>query len=634
MPYFERLQQLLLTEQNEDRRQFQAQIERFATAERRSLGLTWYPVAIRGSELNQADYVTVEFERTTHQDIHHQFRFGSQAALFSNHDAENDRIVGTVAHVSKNNIKINFKTDELPDWSRMGKLGIDVLFDENSYKEMFNAIKDAEAGLLNGKNNLISILVGNQNPEFSPIHFDYTNVHLNESQNRAVSTILQARHLAIVHGPPGTGKTTTLIEAIKALVKQKPNEKILVCAPSNTAVDLLCKKLHLQHINVVRIGNPTKVNDYTLALTLDNKVANHEAMRDVKKLKKQASEYKSMAHKYKRNFGKDERDQRKLLFEEAYKILKDADKIEQFLIADVLDKAQVVATTLVGANQYSVKGNKYDTIIIDEAGQALEPACWIPILKANKVVLAGDHCQLPPTIKSNEAIKELSITLLEKSIKNHPSAVVLLEEQYRMHHHIMQFSSDVFYDGKLKAHATVAKSKLNIDWNAFTYIDTAGCSFEEKMEGTSLTNPDEAAFLIQILTQIGEALTKTYASDKLPSIGVVSPYKKQVDLLNTYFIESNDLKKIAANTSINTIDSFQGQERDIMLLSMTRSNAKGEIGFLADIRRMNVAMTRAKKILIIIGDSSTLSYHSFYKKLVTYAESIHAYKSAWELMDV
>lgn len=631
MQYFEKLANLLTTEQNEDRVQYQAQLERHSTAERRALGLAWYPVAIRGTDINQADYLTVELERTTHHDIVHQFRNGSQVALFSNHDAETDRINGTVTHIYRNTIKINFKTDELPDWSRLGKLGIDVLFDENSYKEMFMALKNAAEMV--SKNELIQVLIGEKPVEFGELHYEFKNKLLNESQNKAVENILKARHLAIVHGPPGTGKTTTIIQSIKALLKHHPDQQILVCAPSNTAVDLLCEKLNENQVKVVRIGNPARINDNTLALTLDNKVAEHDAMKDVKRLKKQAQEYKNMAHKYKRNFGRDEREQRKLLFEEAFKIIKDADKIEQFLVEDVLSKAQVIASTLVGSNQYLVKNAKYHTLIIDEAGQALEPACWIPILKAQKVILAGDHCQLPPTIKSNEAMKELSNTLFEKCIHIHPNSVVLLEEQYRMHQQIMGYSSQIFYQNKLKAHASVADRKLISEQPPILYIDTAGCGFDEKLEGTSVTNPEEAAFTIKVLIQNIEELKNHYSIDNFPTIGLISPYKKQVELLKEYFANASQLQAFAPFVTINTIDSFQGQERDMMYISMTRSNTKGEIGFLSDIRRMNVAMTRARKSLVVIGDSATLSSSLFYKNFISYAESLDAYKSAWELME-
>jgi ATP-dependent RNA/DNA helicase IGHMBP2 len=282
-----------------------------------------------------------------------------------------------------------------------------------------------------------------------------------------------------VHGPPGTGKTTTLVQAIKAL-HQLDRQKILVVAPSNTAVDLLSEKLSEEGLNVVRVGNPVRVSERLTSLTLDSKMAGHSAIKDVKALKKQANEYKNMAHKYKRQFGKAERDQRKALFDEAHRIMKEVGSMEQYVIDDVLNKAQVITATLVGANHHTVRNLKYKTVVIDEAGQALEPACWIPILKGEKVVLAGDHFQLSPTIKSSEAAKNgLSTTLLEKCAAMHPESVILLEEQYRMNEAIMGFSSKIFYQNRLKAHESVAHHLLFPGDTPLAFIDTAGCGFDE-----------------------------------------------------------------------------------------------------------------------------------------------------------
>jgi predicted DNA helicase len=356
-------------------------------------------------------------------------------------------------------------------------------------------------------------------------------------------------------------------------------------------------------------------------------MAEHSYVKDVKKLKKQASEYKNMAHKYKRSFGKAERDQRKALFDEAHKIMREVDKTEQFIIDDLVAKAQVITATLVGSNHYTIRDVKFNSVVIDEAGQALEPACWIPILKAQKVIMAGDHLQLSPTIKSNEAARAgLGITLLEKCVALYPEAVTLLEEQYRMNETIMGFSSKEFYDGRLKAHASVAHRLLFPGDMPFTFIDTAGCGFDEKLEGTSSVNPEEAVFLVKHLTQLAEELS----TDTFPTIAVISPYKEQIRILQELAAASEILKSFSDKISINTIDSFQGQERDVVYISMTRSNTDGDIGFLSDIRRMNVAITRAKKKLVIIGDSSTLGNFAFYADLIKYAEGVNGYKSAWE----
>ena len=633
MAYFDDLLALLKIEREADLLAYQKLTHSASVAERRANGLTWYPIAIRGTEMSRGDYISVEMERTTHQELSHQLRFGASAALFSNHDPK-DRIEGTITHQSGNKIKIQFRSEELPDWSRDGKLGLDVLFDNNSYDEMQHALKQAalsEANSPAGK--LVKILIGLAKPSFREIQ-QYSIPSLNEVQQLAVNQILSAEALSIVHGPPGTGKTTTLIQAVKALLKQE-KQQILVVAPSNTAVDLLTEKLAEQGMEVLRIGNPSRVSERLQELTLESKMALHGEMKLIKALKKQAAEYKNMAHKYKRNFGKAEKEQRKALFDEAYKIMKEVTKTEQYIMDDVLSKTQIVTATLVGANHHTVRKLNYKTVIIDEAGQALEPACWIPILKAEKVIFAGDHCQLSPTIKSTEAAnKGLHHTLFEKLVTLYPQAVTLLQEQYRMHQSIMGYSSKVFYQDQLKAHVSVAERRLFESDKPLSFIDTAGCSFGEKLEGTSVSNPDEAQFLFRQLSKlIGELATK-YAPEQFPSIAVISPYKQQVLHLQELLRESPELQSYVKNISVNTIDSFQGQERDIVYISMTRSNAEGTIGFLSDIRRMNVAMTRAKKKLVVIGDSATLSRLPFYADFIAYAEEENAYQSAWEFADL
>ncbi len=636
MDYFKKLLELLKVEREEDHHQYRKLTEQTSVSERRANGLTWYPVAIRGNEMSRGDYLTVELERTTHQDISHQFRFGMPAVFFGNHDSKNDRVEGTVTHVNANRLKITLRTDELPDWTRDGKLGIDVLFDDNSYEEMQSALKQAMAVNSKGVNDsitrLVQILTGEKEPTFQEQTFQVPISKLNSSQQSAVHKILNANELAIVHGPPGTGKTTTLVQAIKALIK-RDNQKILVVAPSNTAVDLLSEKLHEEGLNVLRVGNPNRVTERLMSLTLDSKMAEHPHMKESKRLKKQAQEFKNMAHKYKRNFGKSERDQRKLLFDEAHKIMKEVGNTEQYIIDDLVAKAQVITATLVGANHYTVRDVRYHTVVIDEAGQALEPACWIPVLKGQKVILAGDHCQLSPTIKSDTAARSgLSTTLLEKCVEAHPEAVTLLEEQYRMNEQIMGYSSQIFYQNKLKAHASVAQRLLFANDKPVLFIDTAGCGFEEKLEGTSSTNPEEAALLLKHLTQLALQWNAQNRNENFPSIAIISPYKQQIQVLNEQLFHVPELQPYLSNISANTVDSFQGQERDIVYISMTRSNQEGNIGFLADIRRMNVAMTRARKKLVVVGDSATLAQFPFYADFILYTESIDAYQSAWELI--
>jgi ATP-dependent RNA/DNA helicase IGHMBP2 len=633
MDYFKKLLELLKTERDADRQSYLKLTEQASVTERRASGLTWYPIAIRGSEMSRGDYLTVETERTTHHDIAHQLRFGMPAVLFSNHDPKNHRVEGVISHQNGNRLKITLRTDELPEWSRDGKLGIDVLFDDNSYDEMNSAVKAAAAVAEKPEGMLVRILTGEKAPTFNDSLDPYKSSRLNISQQNAVNRILSANELAVVHGPPGTGKTTTLVQAIKALVK-KDRKQILVVAPSNTAVDLLSEKLHEEGLNVLRVGNPVRVSERLTSLTLDSKMNEHAHIKEARKLKKQAGEFKNMAHKYKRNFGKAERDQRKALFDEAHRIMKEVGNTEQYIIDDLVSKAQVITATLVGANHYSVRNVQYGTVVIDEAGQALEPACWIPIMKAEKVVLAGDHFQLAPTVKSADAARDgLSTTLLEKVALLHPEALVLLDEQYRMNQAIMGYSSVVFYANKLKANPSVANHLLFEGDSPLAFIDTAGCGFDEKLEGTSSTNPEEAAFLFKHLNQFVAGLQHRSGADKLPTIAVISPYKQQIEQLKAQLSHFPELQKYGDRISVNTIDSFQGQERDIVYISMTRSNTSNEIGFLSDVRRMNVAMTRARKKLVVIGDSATLAQLPFYADFITYAEGLQAYQSAWEFVD-
>ena len=631
MEYFEALQAALKIERDEDFRQYQVLTERVPVATRRANGLSWYPVAIRATELSRGDYMNVEFERTTNHELSHQFRFGAAIALFSNHDRE-DRLEGTITNISGNRCKISFRVDELPDWSKDGKLGLDLLFDNNSYNEMERAIKAASDMINSPKANdegLVTLLTGIRRPVFNTATYTYPIPLLNSKQQEAVQKILTAEDLAIVHGPPGTGKTTTIVHAIQALLK-KDQQQILVVAPSNTAVDLLTEKLSEKGIDVLRIGNPARVSQRLQSLTMDSKMSAHTQTKEIKALRKQAAEFKNMAHKYKRNFGRAEQEQRKALFNEAHKIMKEVEQHEQYISDQVISSAEVITATLVGANHFTIRDRKFAAVFIDEAGQALEPACWIAILKTRKLILAGDHCQLPPTIKSREAAsKGLSITLMEKAVQRYPEAVTLLEEQYRMHTDIMTFSSRIFYEARLRANESVAGRTLFSGDEPFTFIDTSGCGFDEKQEENSISNEEEALFLLRHLKTYVNAINDHFKSAEFPSIGVISPYQEQVKTLTQLFEADEAFQTCRQNIAINTIDSFQGQERDIIYISLTRSNTSQQIGFLADIRRINVAMTRAKAKLVIIGDGSTLSKSPFYLDLMKYAEEIGAYHSAW-----
>ncbi len=632
MDYFKKLVNLLKMERESDKEAYLKQTANSSVTERRAAGLVWYPISIAGTEPSRGDYLTVSVERPSHQEISHQLRFGAQTVLFSNHNAQIDRVEGIISYQYNNQLKINIYTDELPEWCKNGKLGIELLFDDNTYNDMFATLKTADTLYKDSKEgNIVKVLTGINAPSFNKILTPQIIDGLNNIQQAAVNKILSANELAIIHGPPGTGKTTTLVKAIGQIAV---NEQVLVVAPSNAAVDLLSEKLSEEGLRVLRIGNPVRISNSLTELTLDYQTSVHPYMKECKKLKKQASEYKNLAHKYKRSFGKAERDQRKALFDEAHKIMKEVAKAEEFVVNDLVEKAQVITATLAGANHYTIQNLKFNTVFIDEAGQALEPACWIPILKAPKVVLAGDHCQLPPTIKSKEAGGlGLENTLLQKCVLLYPEAVTMLNMQYRMNSVIMEYPSKIFYNSALNAHNSVANKLLFEGDSPLTFIDTAGSGYHEKLEGTSSTNPDEAVFLINYLIKLVEKIKSSYSKLDFPSIAIISPYREQIRLLKEQLLNSTILNEFDQYIGVNTIDSFQGQERDLVLISLVRSNANGEIGFLADIRRMNVAITRARKKVVLIGDSATIGKLPFYEGLINYAESVEGYKSVWEFLE-
>ncbi|UIR54484.1 AAA domain-containing protein [Sphingobacterium sp. SRCM116780] len=631
MNYFDELIALLNIEHQYDREQYEQLLLRSNLNERRLKGVTWFPIQIKNSEMGRGDYLTITLSKTNFLEDEHKFRFGMPVSLFSNYDPNTDRLGGLISYVSRDTMKISFRVDELPDWTRNGKLGVDLLFDENSYKEMNQALMNAKEFLLDPyKGRFIREIIGEENIDDHQKQVEYHHTGLNDSQNKAIQHVLSSPTISIVHGPPGTGKTTTLIKAVEALLK-KENKQMLIVAPSNTAVDVLTERLDAVGILVTRIGNPVKISDHLQELTLDAQVDKHPANKEVKSLKKQARAYTEMAQKYKRSFGKAEREQRKALFNEARKIMKEVEQIQDFIVEDILNKAQVITATLVGSNQYAIKNRLYETVIIDEAAQALEPACWIPILKANKIVLAGDHCQLSPTVKSNSNMKTgLYHTLFEKLLTRYPDHVNLLNVQYRMHEQIMRFPSLALYGNQLIAAEEVADWKLKDDVEPLVFIDTAGAGFEETQEDSAIFNNEEALFLRNHLKELVANLQKTSIENDFPNIAVIAPYRRQVVRLKEILLADEELVPFLKYIQINTIDSFQGQEKDIIYISLTRSNDQQIIGFLSDIRRMNVAMTRAKKKLIVIGDSATVGQHPFYKDFIHYVESINSYHSVWE----
>jgi ATP-dependent RNA/DNA helicase IGHMBP2 len=629
---------LLKEEWREDLDQYRKKFLYTSISDKKVQGVCWYPVQIKKSKIGFGDRVLLELERFD-TDQSHVFQSGKSVSIFSNHgdhQGQEYRVNAVINVVKKELMVVTLQSDEFPDWLEDGKIGVDLLFDEASYREMEHTLKaviKAEKGRLG---ELKEILLGGREASFSAKAFQKIP-ELNFSQNQALKLIDAAEDLAIIHGPPGTGKTTTLISAIcQSLIK---NRQILVCAPSNAAVDLLVEKLLDQGINTLRIGHPARVDEKILSQTLDAKIAGHESYKDLKKLRKTAEEYRKLGRKYKRNFGPEERAQRKRLFDEASRIKEDAENLENYITYDVFQNTQVIASTLVGAANQVLKGIDFPLVFIDEAGQGLEAATWIPILKAKKVVMAGDHCQLPPTIKSYEAAKAgLSETLFEKAIKRQASAATMLTMQYRMPEVIMGFSSTQFYEGKLEAAENTLSHRLNEDEAVLEFIDTAGSGYSEHQEKESLStlNAEEAKFTLSYL----ESLLKGVGIGKIKqenwNIGLISPYRAQIRKFQELIFEGYqypNIRSFAELLTVDSIDGFQGQERDIIVISLVRSNATGEIGFLSDTRRMNVALTRAKRKLVIIGDSATLSHHPFYNDLLAYVEANGEYKSIYEFIE-
>ncbi|MBC7920996.1 MAG: AAA family ATPase [Ferruginibacter sp.] len=634
----QRVLSLLDLEREEDLAHYQNLLLRTPLTERRRQGTSWYPVVVTESGFGTGGNLFLEVEKTSDQLSSAHFQPGRPVSLFSNATGgkgSTNFLNGTITAARPRTLRIAFRTDDLPDWIDDGKLGVDLLFDETSYQEMRAAVNLVLAAKGNRLAELREILLGHQPPRFRRPDPPAVAQGLNDSQRRAVDTVLAAEDVAILHGPPGTGKTTTLVVAV-AQTLQRENQ-VLVCAPSNTAVDLLTEKLAARGLSVLRLGNPGRVSEELQRFTLDARIAADKHFPRIRQLRRQADEHNRLAHQYKRSFGSQEREQRQRAVAEARSLSKEADALEKYLVESQLNGAQVITATLVGAANRLLRGRHFSTVFIDEAAQALEPATWIPVTKADRVVFAGDHQQLPPTVKSAKAAAAgLGQTLFEKGIQRTPAGV-LLPTQYRMHAQIMQFSNEQFYQNQLRADDSVKEAVLGEGDYAeppVEFIDTAGCGFEEQpdAESGSIANPDEARLLFRHLSAFWENLVGFHPALLTPTlnVGLISPYKAQVETLKTLFAQQPPLAAYAAHFTIQTIDGFQGQEREVVYISLVRSNGKNEIGFLRDLRRMNVALTRARKKLVVIGDSATLSAHPFYRAFLDYVDRIGAYRSAWE----
>ena len=648
-----RVRALMQLEQKEDLAQFKLKNATASIGERQRRGLTWYPISITKEEIGFGGKVVLELERPAEQNGLHLFQVGKNACLFSNAPgysaAYRPALNGVITSVRRNKLLLATNKDELPDWVLEGsklegsKLGVDLTFDEVSYREMENALSEVIRAHGNRLAELRDTLLGARQASFRSDKADdlFYPSPLNDSQLAAVRHVITAQDVAIIHGPPGTGKTTTLVQAILETIRRE--RRVLVCAPSNTAVDLLTEKLAERGVNVIRMGNPSRVSDLLLEHTLDARVMAHPSYAKMRAMRETAAQHRDTASQsadvHARQFGFEGREHRLLLRDEARTLSQAADDLERFINEDVLESVQVITSTLVGASNRNIRHLDFETVFIDEAAQALEPGCWIPIAKGQRVVLAGDHHQLPPTVKSEKAAAGgLRETLFEKCIKRQPATARMLNLQYRMHEQIMAFSSEQFYGGQLEAHHSVRYAGLEAYDESFApdlpveFIDTAGLGFFEITipESRSTANPEEADLLLKRLDELLERHDQAEQKQKPLTIGVIAPYRAQINYLKDAIEENDRLNGLVQHRllSVGTVDSYQGQERDIIAISLTRSNSHGEIGFLSDIRRMNVGMTRARRKLLLVGDSSTLSSNPFFVDLLDYVKRIGGYRLA------
>ena len=629
--------ELLKLEKEADLEYYRQKVLNASLEQRKKDGLCWYPVTLTSQKYSMGEKIIIKLNRTTELNRPHVFQSGKIVSLFA-HTSEKKHTQstsGVVNEVRGNQMTITLNTNEMPEWASFAHLGVDLLFDEMAYREMNKALKK----VIDAKNDrlleLREILLGHQTASFAEEMLSEEE-RLNKGQNQALEQVMNARDVAVIHGPPGTGKTTTMVQAIARTVSQ--DGQVLVCAPSNAAVDLLTEKLTEEGLSVVRLGHPARVTETNLGRTIDAQIADHGYYKELKNLRRKAEEFRALGFKYKRKYGRAERQQRQQLLKEATRMRDEAEQLEFYIVADIMTKTDVVTSTLVGASAQLLKGMRFRTVFIDEAAQALEAASWIPILKAERVVFAGDHYQLPPTVKSYEAAQQgLGVTLMEKCVERQKAkdkpVDTMLRTQYRMHEQIMDFSARLFYQGQLQAHEGVKNRTLSEEIPPLTFIDTAGCGFHEKVDPETLStfNPEEAYLLLQHLAQTIETLGVEKVLKEKLEIGVIAPYRAQTKVLTESLENFELLSQISDHLTIDTVDAFQGRERDIIYISLVRSNDKGIIGFLADQRRMNVAMTRAKMRLVMMGDSATLGSNEFYTKLIDYVQEMNAYQSAFEL---
>lgn len=614
---------LLQMEYQSEKETFRKQTEEMGLQRKVKRGDAWYPLKMGKSYYNSLNQLVVEvFRQGDDNEIEHNFEFGRPVAFFRVDDKDKIKyfsFTGTVSYVDGDRMVVAVPDNgQLIDVQSAEHVGVQLFFDETSYKMMFEAL-DRVIRAKGRLGYLRDLFYSRQKAEtfsFASMRFPY----LNPTQEDAVNKVLRAKDVAIVHGPPGTGKTTTLVEAIYETLRRE--NQVLVCAQSNMAVDWISEKLVDRGVNVLRIGNPTKVNDKMLSFTYERRFESHPDYDQLWAIRKAIRDLR--AH---RKRGDDKYHQKLERLKER------ATELELRINAQLFDEARVIACTLVGSSSRLLDGQKFGTLFIDEAAQALEAACWIPIRRVSRVVFAGDHCQLPPTVKSIAALKAgLGKTLMERIVENKPEVVTLLKMQYRMNEEIMRFSSDWFYGGQVESAPEVKyRSILDLDI-PMTWIDTSefelpedsGMTFKEQFVGESFgrINKAEAELTLLALENYFTKIGKARILDERIDVGVISPYRAQVQYLRRQLKKKEFFKPYRHLISVNTVDGFQGQERDIILISLVRANDDGQIGFLRDLRRMNVAITRARMKLIILGDASTMTRHPFYKKLYDYIDAL------------
>lgn len=616
--YLQHQYELLQVEYEYEKEQFKQQTELMGIGRKIKRGMCWYPLNLGRNYYNALNQLVIEVERREDKDIEHQFEYGRPVCFFTQ-DVSGKlnylNFVATVNYVDEDRMVVILPSvDALLALQSKEVVGVQLYFDETSYRLMFEALKQVIGAKNNRLAELRDIFHGTQPAStfsFHPLRFPW----LNATQEEAVNKVLHAKDVAIVHGPPGTGKTTTLVEAVYETLHRE--NQVLVCAQSNMAVDWISEKLVDRGVSVLRIGNPSRVNDKMLSFTYERRFESHPDYPQLWSIRKAIRELYARSRKGA---------EREAVRQKINSLKDRATELEIRINESLFSEARVIACTLVGSANRLLTGQKFGTLFIDEAAQALEAACWIPIRKADRVILAGDHCQLPPTVKAPEALRAgLGHTLMQTIVKSKPDTVSLLKLQYRMNDEIMRFSSEWFYGGMLQS-APEVKYRSILDFDTpIEWINTEGLDCNEEFIGENYgrINKSEAELSIEQLKGYITKIGRERFLDERIDVGMISPYKAQVQYLRRLVRNDAFFKPYRQAITINTVDGFQGQERDVILISLVRANEEGQIGFLNDLRRMNVAITRARMKLIILGDASTLTRHAFYKKLYTYIESLH-----------